>query len=202
MLKRVVHGILMSGLLGSIALAAQAETSHQLGVSSYAMDIDLSIPEVFVPNVGTIDLSTTIESSGASLAYTVSGSDAAAFRFAYYNLDVDEIADIEVNAGEIKGFDLQILLGAGLNSTGFKVYIAPGFFSESVSFDAEEEDFRGLQIGLGFGYNWEVVSVEAWGNWRQGKEYEDFLNSFLPAGFDEKIEVDVVSMGISISARF
>lgn len=196
--KKFFKSALVS-LLAVLPMATMAETSHQVGLSSYALAADGG-----TLIIGNFEADLTVETSGAALMYTGAPSDNAAIRFAYYSLDVDKISDIQVDGGDVKGYDLQLLLGTGLNSTGFKAYFAPGYFSETVSFDGvdAERDFSGLQLGLGFGYNWEAVSLELWANWRDGKDYDEFLAEFVPEELADELDTKVASAGLSVSVRF
>lgn len=184
-------------LLAALPAVSMAETSHQIGLTSYGLTADAGTLVI-----GNFEADLTVDASGAGLVYTGAPSDNAAFRFGYHSLSVDKISDINVDGGDVKGYDLQLLLGTGLNSTGFKIYFAPGYFSETVSFDSAEQDFSGFQVGAGFGYNWESVSVELWGNWRDGKDYDDFLADYVPQDLADQLDTKVASAGVSIAVRF
>ncbi len=179
------------------ASAAAEESHHQFGVTSYALSLDAgSISD----GTNTVDITT--EASGGGLFYAATFNANVAMKATLYWLNVDEISDISVSDGDVNGIEGQLLVGSNLNQPGFKAYIAPGIYSEDVSFGNASTSFEGFQLGGGLGYNWSVVSVDLWLNWRDSSEYEDFLKQFAPASLEDDVEVAAFSAGLGLSLRF
>lgn len=188
------------GLMASLTIpmfAMAEQTHHQFGISSYMLSLDGGS---VTDGSNTLDLTT--DASGLAAFYTATFNQHIGMKATLYWLNVDSISDISVSEGDVNGFEGQLLLGANLNQPGFKVYVAPGLYSEDVSFGNASSSFEGYQLGAGAGYNWSALSLDLWLNWRDSSEYEDLLREFAPASIEGDIEVTAISAGLGLSVRF
>jgi hypothetical protein len=127
--------------------------------------------------------------------YTMSGqyafSELFALRAAWYALDHQDFTNIDV-----QGFDLVAYIGAGMISTGFKVYGGGGYYSESWEISGNSELINGLQLSGGLGYNWQNAGLDFVFALRQTSDYEDVL-----AGTGIAVDA-AASATLIVSARF
>jgi len=182
--------MLKKGLLATaitcFALPAFAAETEELkhfsvGVASYATTLRAET------DYGSDDL----DFGGFAVFGTGAINDNVGFRLTYADQDSDDDSDLESTA--VEG---SLIAGTGLATSGFKAYGSVGFFSETweVSGFSGEEDFSGLMLGAGIGYNWSPVSLELWVNLRDASDYEDFAGS--------GVDITAASGGLGLSARF
>ena len=88
--------------------------------------------------------------------------------------------------------------GTGLATQGFKAYIGGGIFSEEWESPARTENFGGLQLNGGIGYNWDVVALDFVLGIRDPSDYEEFIQRVLFVSTDAA----AVSGSLILSARF
>lgn len=159
------------------------EMKHlNVGIGSYASTINVD------GRYGDEDL----EFSGFSFSGSYNLNDNVAFRASYYSLEWDESSELESS-----GFDILAYYGTGLATEGFKAYIGGGLFTDTWEGDGEEEDFSGLQLSGGIGYNWEVVALDLIVGIRSADDYADMIEDFGGEG-----DVTAVSASFVVSARF
>jgi len=149
-----------------------------LGIGPYASNIDSD--EAFVDDD---------EFSGVAITVGYALSDQFLLRGTYFSLEEDTFSEIEST-----GFDLLAYIGTGVATHGFKAYVGGGIFKEEIDFGGFSEDFSGLQLSGGFGYNWDAVSLDLILGVRDPDDYEDAIGN----AFD----VAVVSSSLLFSARF
>lgn len=165
-------------IISLISLNTHAEGDEKkfnIGIGTYALTI--SYPS-FIDD----------EFSGLGLAASYAFTDRFAIRGEYYSLEHDQLSALEVS-----GTDLVVYFGTGLATQGFKAYIGGGLFNETWEISGFEEDFSGLQINGGFGYNWNVIALDLVLGIRDPSDYEDFLST---------PDVTAVSGSLILSARF
>ncbi len=168
--------------LSSSAQADNGQKKFNIGIGSYALV------------VGYDDGSfKDDELSGFGLSGTYAFTDHFAIRGIYYSLEHDDVSGLDN-----KGIDLVGYFGTGLATHGFKAYIGGGVFSETWEFSVVEEDFSGLQINGGLGYNWDVVALDFVLAIRDPGDYENFINRTLFTNVDAA----AISGSLMLSARF
>ena len=163
----------------AVTQADKNEAKHwSLGLGTYALvvDDDESIDEEF---------------TGYTLAATYAFQNNVAVKIQYYNIEHDDFSDVDVS-----GYDANIYFGTGLLNDGFKAYVGGGLYNETLEIDNLDfdEDFSGLQVSGGIGYNWKRVSLELAMNIRSIEDYEDFY------GADD--DIIAVSSSLLFSIRF
>ncbi|KGJ92193.1 outer membrane beta-barrel protein [Thalassotalea sp. ND16A] len=185
--RHITSALLAAMALANTAVAADTNTTQQtvndvkhwnVGVGTYALVIDDE-------DEGDDDF------TGFGLSATYAFSDKVAIRGEYYSLEHDDESKLEVS-----GFDLVAYYGTNLMSPGFKAYIGGGVYSESLeysSFDVDE-DFSGVQLNGGIGYNWEMVSLDFVLGLRSVGDYEDFAG--------DSADLSAATSSLIISARF
>ena len=130
------------------------------------------------------------EFSGIALTVGYTISDQFLIRGTYFSLEDDDFSDIESS-----GIDLLGYLGTGLTGHGFKAYIGGGIFKDEIKISGfGSEDFSGLQLSGGFGYNWDSVSLDLIVGIRDSSDYEDSVNGLF--------DITAVSSSLLLSARF
>jgi hypothetical protein len=134
----------------------------------------------------------SLDSSGLNISGSYAFSDNFSIRAGYYSLENDDFSDIESS-----GIDLVAYYGTGLATQGFKAYIGGGFFTDTWEAENESEDFSGLQLNGGFGYNWEVVVIDLIVGLRAADDYADVIEDAGGEG-----EVTALSVSLLLSARF
>lgn len=169
-----------------IALPAFAADTQELKHFSVGL-----APYATVVSVDTYYGSDDLDFSGFAILGTGAVNDNVGFRLTYADQDNDDNSDLELTAVEVS-----LIAGTGLATDGFKAYGSVGFFSETleVSGFSGEEDFSGLMLGAGVGYNWSPVSLEFWINFRDPSDYEDAAGS--------GVDITAASGGLALSARF
>ncbi|KGJ88080.1 hypothetical protein ND16A_2633 [Thalassotalea sp. ND16A] len=162
--------------------AAEPLKQWNVGIGSYATTINVD------GNHGDEDL----DFSGLNLAGTYAFNDNVAIRAGYYSLDFDDDSELESS-----GLDLLAYYGTGFATEGFKAYIGGGFFTDTWEAEGEDEDFSGIQLNGGIGYNWEFVSLELMLGIRSADDYADFIEDLGGNG-----DVTAISSSLLLSARF
>ncbi|RCU49568.1 hypothetical protein EZV61_15515 [Corallincola luteus] len=157
---------------------AESETKQwSVGVGSYALIIDSD-------DYGD----DTFEGYALSADYAI--NDNFAVRGNYYSLEHEDLSSLEIDGFELLGY-----FGTGLMTEGFKAYIGGGFFSENLDGPfGLDEDFSGLQLNGGLGYNWEYVALDFSLAVRDPSDYEDLG--------DDDDDLTVVSGLLKIAFRF
>lgn len=167
------------------SLNAQADNGQKkfnIGIGTYALTIGYD--DAFFQDD---------ELSGFGISGTYAFTDQFAIRGIYYSLEHDDDSSIDN-----KGIDLVGYFGTGLATHGFKAYIGGGLFSETWKSSTVEEDFSGLQINGGLGYNWDVVALDFVLAIRDPSDYENFINRTLLTSVDAA----AISASLILSARF
>ncbi len=176
----ITSAILTSSLIFSNIVLAnddiQVEKQWSVGVGSYALVLEHD-------ELGDDDF------SGGALSVTYVFSNKLSINGQIYALEHDDVSAVEVS-----GFDMSVLYGTGLASEGFKAYIGVGLYNETFEFESFEEDFSGVQISGGFGYNWDSVSLDLSLGIRSVGDYEDLA--------DDGEDIIVVSSSLVLAYRF
>lgn len=160
--------------------AQELEKKFTIGIGTYALNL-------------SYNNSTDDEFSGFGISASYAFTDQFAVRGEYYSLDHDDFSALEAS-----GIDLVAYLGTGLATQGFKAYIGGGLFSETWEIAGFEEDFSGLQLNGGIGYNWDVIALDFVLGIRDASEYEDFIMRTIGVNTD----ATAVSGSLILSARF
>jgi len=177
--------VLLVLLVSLSSLNVQADTAlkkFNIGIGSYALVVGYD--NDFLEND---------ELSGFGLSGTYAFTDQFAIRGIYYSLDHDDVSGLDNN-----GIDLLGYFGTGLATHGFKAYIGGGIFNETWKLSSVEEDFSGLQINGGLGYNWDVVALDFVLAIRDPGDYEEFANRVT----FRSIDAVAISGSLMLSARF
>ena len=177
-MKHILTAI--AATLASTSLSVHAEEiKHlQVGIGSY------------VTNVSYFN-SSDDEFSGGAISAAYALNDNLSFRASVYALENDVFSALEN-----KGYDLSIYGGTGLMTHGFKIYGGGGIFSETWQVAGFEDDFSGVQLGGGIGYNWDTVALDFIVGIRSISDYEDNLSPF-------GLEVESSTSGtLALSIRF
>ena len=175
--------VLTSLLASQNVLSEELEKKLNIGIGTYSLSIayDNSL-------VGSDD-----ELGGFGLSALYAFTNNFAIRGEYYSLEHDDFSDLDVS-----GIDIVAYFGTNLASHGFKAYIGGGLFSETWESGPVEEDFSGIQINGGIGYNWDVVALDFVLGIRDPSDYEDFV---LDVG-GITTDAAAVSGSLILSARF
>ena len=163
--------------------AEDQEKKFNIGIGTYALVIayDNSL-------AGNDD-----ELGGFGLSALYAFTDQFAIRGEYYSLEHDDLSSLDVT-----GIDLVAYFGTGLATHGFKMYIGGGLFSETWELSGHEEDFSGIQLNGGIGYNWDVVALDFVLGIRDPSDYEEFILRVSSISTDAV----AVSGSLLLSARF
>jgi hypothetical protein len=170
--------LIFASLITLLSLDAKAEgveKKFNVGIGTYALKVAYD------------DL------SGIGISVSYAFSDQFALRGEYYTLDHDDISALDDT-----GIDLVTYFGTGLATHGFKAYIGGGIFNETWELLGYEEDFSGLQINGGIGYNWDPVALDFVPGIRDSGDYEDFIQRALFINVDAA----AISGSLILSARF
>ena len=155
---------------------------HSIGIGSYALTITNDHPYYEDDNL-----------SGFAFFGTSAFTHNIALRYGLFFLEHDDFSEINDN-----GFEIQVLFGNNFDLAGFKIYGGVGFFSETWEYSNFSEDFSGLQLSGGLGYNWKRVALDYWFSIRQADDYEAFIEDAI----GESIEMAAVSGCLLLSFRF
>jgi len=172
--------IAITALLISTSLHAQeVQPKHwQIGLGLYN-------------SVISYDFGPDDEFSGGAISATYAMSDNVAFRGTIFSLEHDDFSELESS-----GYDLVVYGGAGLLTQGFKVYGGGGLFKDTWEVFGFKENFSGLQLNGGLGYNWDAVAIDFVISIRDSSDYDD-LASIIGISADA-----AVSSNLSVSLRF
>jgi len=176
-------------VISLMSLSVRAEEQVQekkfsIGLGTYALILAYSDPAM-----GSDD-----EFSGLALNAAYAFNDNVAVKGAYYSLEHDDFSELEAT-----GLDFSVVAGTGLATQGFKIYGGGGLFKETweVSGFSGDEDFSGLQLVGGLGYNWDVIAIDLSVALRNTDDYVDLLASIGGTG-----DVTAVAGAFTVSARF
>ena len=126
------------------------------------------------------------EASGFQLGYSRDFNRNFGFRGSVYSLEHDDVAGVDVT-----GLDLSLV--GGLLGPGFNLFGGLGLFNEEWEGPTgASEDFSGLQLVGGIGYNWQQVGLDLVLGIRDPSDYEDFVN----------VDATAVSASLNIGFRF
>lgn len=175
--------ISITSLLSLTIQAEEMEKKFNVGIGTYALSISYDNA-----SSGADD-----ELGGLGLSASYSFTDKFSIRGGYYSLEHDDFSSLDAT-----GMDLTAYFGTGLASQGFKAYIGGGIFSETWDANGFEEDFSGLQLSGGIGYNWNVMALDFLIGIRDASDYEDFVNT----AFDASTDASAVSGSLMLSAVF
>lgn len=164
------HSLIATAILSSTILFSSlvcAEETEQLVESQKKWNVGISTYAITIDAAAYGD----DQFAGYSLSGGYSFSDNVALRGQYYSTEHDIDSSLELS-----GLDLNVYVGTGLASEGFKAYAGLGVYSETLesSYFQVEEDFSGVQLSGGIGYNWESVSLDFALAIRSTGDYEDF----------------------------
>jgi len=174
--------VLLVSLLSLTAQADGGQKKFNIGIGTYALVVGYD--DDFFEND---------ELSGIVISATYAFMDQFAIRGVYYSIDHDDVSGLDS-----QGVDLLGYFGTGLATHGFKAYIGGGIFSETWELSPVEQDFSGLQINGGLGYNWDVVALDFVLAIRDPSDYEEFASRFT----FRSVDAAAISGSLMLSARF
>lgn len=176
--KGAVAAFGLAGILGTGQ--AQAQNPNEVFIGTYGLTV--SYDSTFVDD----------EFSGFQFGYSRDFNRNFGFRGSYYSLDDDDVAGLDVT-----GLDLSLV--GGLLGPGFNLFGGLGLFSEEwEGTSGSSEDFSGLQLVGGIGYNWEQVGLDLVLGIRDPSDYEESVNS----AWGTNVEATAVSASLNIGFRF
>ena len=181
--KYIFIVVLTAALLPFNVQAEELEKKFNIGIGTYALKI--AYDDTYIGNDDDL--------SGFGLSALYAFTDQVAIRGEYYSLDHDDASNIDAT-----GIDLVGYFGTGLATQGFKAYIGGGIFSETWESPVRTEDFGGLQLNGGIGYNWDVLALDFVLGIRNASDYEDFIQRV--SGIS--VNAAAVSGSLILSARF
>lgn len=163
----------------SPSLLASDQPKHfTIGLASFATSV------AYDTNWGT----ETETFAGPAFFASAAVNDNVAFRLTYARQKHEDASALKLDAME-----LSLLAGMGMANAGLKVYGSLGLFSEALKLSGfEDDEFSGLMLGAGIGYNWNPIALEFWLNIRDTSDYEDISG----------VDVVALSGGLGLSARF
>ena len=129
--------------------------------------------------------------NGISLSASYMFTNRVALRANYYMLRQGDFAYDDAD-----GWEVLALFGNGLATQGGKWYVGAGYFNEQWQASSGSDSFNGLQLGGGFGYNWETIALEMQLTFRNTGDYDDTLGTQ---------NTDIISAGVLavlLSTRF
>lgn len=165
-MKKRLSALCLASLLSTTALAntdqTLSEDKHwQVGIGSYALTIEV--------DDSYNDSEDDFVGGNFSVAYAF--TDSFSVRGQFYALEHDDFSEIEVSGAEFNAY-----YGTGMLNEGFKAFIGGGFYTETLEFESVDEDFSGVQLSGGVGYNWEHVSLDFALSLRSVGDYADFAD--------------------------
>jgi hypothetical protein len=149
-----------------IPLVAYSDTEPKifnLGIGYYSLQIDKTYSDETYPY-------DTKRLDGVSFSAAYMFSDNVALRGTYYTLNQSDFIDADEDGWEVFAF-----YGSGLATRGSKWYIGGGYFRDQLNGATESNSFDGLQLGGGFGYNWERYAFEMLLTMRNTTDYDTHL---------------------------
>lgn len=179
--------IAMALLCGISVAQAESDKSNFIGVGTYAISAVFTSP--YAPDM---------KFSGNSV-YLGHASESGAIRLGIYQA---EDSDYYVKT---RGVDLQLLVGANMNANGLKLYIGPGYFSETLTATAAGNSLAGsisgFQLVGGIGLNADSFSVDLTVTARDTGAYDDSISNELGVQVND-VFADVITTSLVLSARF
>lgn len=109
--------------------------------------------------------------NGVSLSGAYLVSDRLALRGTYYQLGSGDFDNTDAAGAELLAY-----YGRGLATRGGKWYIGAGYFNERWDTSGNSQKFDGLQLGGGFGYNWDKVAFDLLLQFRDVSDYAEYLD--------------------------
>ena len=129
--------------------------------------------------------------NGVSLSATYMFSDKVALRGTVYSLEQGDFDNTNAD-----GWEALAYYGRGMATPGGKWYVGGGYFSEQWNDAAGSNTFNGLQLGGGFGYNWEQLAFDMLLHLRDTSDYDNYFGA--PGA-----EINTAGvLSIMLSARF
>jgi hypothetical protein len=129
--------------------------------------------------------------NGVSLSATYMLSDIVALRGTLYSLERGNFDNTNADGWEVLAY-----YGRGMTTQGGKWYLGGGYFSEQWNDATGSSTFNGLQLGGGFGYNWEHLAFDMLLHLRDTSDYDNHLGA--PGA-----EINTAGvLSIMLSARF
>ncbi|MGB5278315.1 MAG: hypothetical protein WBO73_13045 [Gammaproteobacteria bacterium] len=172
--------ILLALLTFFMSLTANELKNFNLGVGYYSLQL--------------YDEAETYDSdrfNGLSLSASYMFTNRIALRGNYYSLSQSDFAYSDVD-----GWEVLALFGNGLATQGGKWYVGGGYFNEQWEGTPGSDTFNGLQLGGGFGYNWETIALEMQLSLRDTGDYDDTLGT-------QTTDIDTAGvLAVILSARF
>ncbi len=108
--------------------------------------------------------------NGVALSGLYAINDAFSVRGNYYDLNSGDFADTDAS-----GYEILAYYGRGMATQGGKWYLGAGAFSEKWQDPLGEHKFNGLQLGGGFGYNWDRIALDLMLGLRDTGDYDQYL---------------------------
>ena len=177
---KIYRLVVLVSLLISSSLYAQSYDQKRLQVGFGVYNLTVNYNNSF-----------DYEFSGTAISAAYAPTDNLSFRVSFYSLDNDDFSALESS-----GYDLVIYGGTGLATQGFKIYGGGGIYSDTWELNGFEDDFSGVQLSGGLGYNWEVVALDFVIGIRSTSDYEDELSQI-------GLLVDTVTTSsLTLSMRF
>lgn len=192
--KLVLAAAISSFSAGAFAQGAEPMKHANIGLASFASAVGYTVDDGYDEDTETEGF------SGPSVFITGAINDHVAIRANY------AMQSHEDESWDLDSFEGSVLLGTGLATNGFKAYGSVGFFNETleVSYSGNdyEEDFSGLALGGGIGYNWSWVSLEFWLSVRDSSQYQDFLDDVYRYSNEDADDALAMTGGLGLSVRF
>jgi len=179
MLTRI--SLVLTFLIFILPFNSQAEeTERKISISFGTYALSISHADLFQS-----DETLTLSGTAFSASYAISNN--IAFRGTVFSLTDDDFPDIDSS-----GVDIMALFGSGFTAQGFNGYLGAGIFIDSWRNSNANQNFDGIQLNGGIGYNWEALSLNLLFGLRESGEYDNQGNSFTA----------VVSTSFNLSVRF
>ncbi len=96
------------------------------------------------------------------------------------------------------GFEGEVQAGLNVAKEGFKVYGVIGFYAENWSNGDFDENFSGVHLGVGLGYNWRDVSLDVTFRGRTTRDYDNFLRDL----YGPNAEAAAGTASVTVGYRF
>lgn len=178
---RILTSLFSIGLLSlSAAAIAEEERNFSVGVTTSGLTLATDGFEDDEASGLGVTASAYFQDTGR---FQLGGRATLAF------MEHDDLSGLDVTT-----FDASLLWGQGFNAEGFKWYLSGGIFNDKWSYDVTSfsENFNGLQLGGGIGYNWDRIALDGWLTARNTSSYK----------FYDLTPESVITGGISLSYRF
>jgi hypothetical protein len=152
----------------------------------------MAVPAIARPRTGTLGVGTYVvqfDSNGYKDNFIGLGFSASTaisrnmvVRGVIYATEHEDMDDFTA-----VGVDAQLLFGKNLIRPGFKLYAGLDYFMETLELDlgewgSDEEDYSGLGLILGLGYNFRNMSIDWYGCARNPDAYDGFDLDTVGAG--------------------